>query len=86
MAVAKVMISLPREFLAEIDRVAREEHRTRSELLREAVRLYLRTRQAVPRDDPRVRQAVAIQDRLAAEDRTVGWDSTAELRRWRERG
>lgn len=85
MAVAKVMISLPREFLAEIDRVAREEHRTRSELLREAVRLYLRTRRAVPRDDPRVHQAVVVQDRLAAEDRAVGWDSTAELRRWRER-
>ncbi|HEY67915.1 MAG TPA: ribbon-helix-helix protein, CopG family [Thermoflexia bacterium] len=79
------MISLPREFLVEIDRVAREEHRTRSELLREAVRLYLRTRQAVPGDDPRVRQAVAVQDQLAAEDRAVGWDSTAELRRWRER-
>jgi metal-responsive CopG/Arc/MetJ family transcriptional regulator len=85
MAVAKVMISLSREFLAEIDRVAQEEHRTRSELFREAARLYLRMRQAVPRDDPRIRQAVTIQDRLAAEDRAVGWDSTAELRRWRER-
>ncbi|MCK4315361.1 MAG: ribbon-helix-helix protein, CopG family [Anaerolineae bacterium] len=85
MAVAKVMISLPREFLAEIDHVAREEHRSRSELLREATRLYLQMRRAVPRDDPRIRQAVAVQDRLAAEDGAVDWDSTAELRRWRER-
>jgi len=85
MAVARVMVSLPKEFLAEIDYVAREEHRTRSELLREAARLYVQMRRPVPRDNPRIRLAVAMQDRLAAEDRAVGWDSTAELRRWRER-
>lgn len=43
----KVMVSFPDEFLAEVDRVATEEHRSRSELLREAMRLYIRVRQGV---------------------------------------
>ena len=40
----KVMVSFPSEFLAEVDRIAREEHRSRSELLREAMRLYIEMR------------------------------------------
>ena len=40
----KVTVSFPDEFLAEVDRVAAEEQRSRSELLREAMRLYMRTR------------------------------------------
>jgi metal-responsive CopG/Arc/MetJ family transcriptional regulator len=36
-----VNISFPREFLEEIDRVADAESRTRSELIREATRMYL---------------------------------------------
>ncbi len=35
-----VTISLPPELAAEVDRLAAEEHRTRSELLREAFRQY----------------------------------------------
>ena len=38
----KVLISLPEKFLAEIDVVADEEQRTRSELIREALRAYIR--------------------------------------------
>lgn len=41
----KVMVSFPDEFLAEVDRVAQEEHRSRSELVREALRLYFGVRQ-----------------------------------------
>jgi hypothetical protein len=44
MSRAKVMISVPEEFLAEIDKAAKEENRSRSEFLREAVRLYLEIR------------------------------------------
>jgi predicted nucleotidyltransferase len=42
--VAKVLVSFPDEFLAEVDRIAGEEQRSRSELLREAVRLYMERR------------------------------------------
>jgi predicted nucleotidyltransferase/Arc/MetJ-type ribon-helix-helix transcriptional regulator len=64
MMAAKVMVSFPDEFLAEVDRVAQEEHRSRSELVREALRLYIGLRQdrGQPAVNARVRQAVAVQD------------------------
>lgn len=42
---AKVLISMKEEFLDEIDKLADAEHRSRSELIREALRLYMRARQ-----------------------------------------
>ncbi len=42
---AKVLISMKEEFLDEIDKLADVEHRSRSELIREALRLYMRARQ-----------------------------------------
>lgn len=39
---AKVLISMPDEFLERIDNVANNEQRTRSELIREALRNYIR--------------------------------------------
>lgn len=39
---AKVLISMPDEFLEKIDSVANSEQRTRSELIREALRNYIR--------------------------------------------
>ena len=46
---ARVLISMPEEFLDKIDQVAEGENRTRSELIREALRSYMyksRTRAA----------------------------------------
>jgi uncharacterized protein (DUF433 family) len=43
--VNKILVSLPEKFLEEVDRVAAEEHRSRSELIREALRAYMETRQ-----------------------------------------
>jgi len=39
---AKVLISMPNEFLERIDNIAASEQRTRSELIREALRGYIR--------------------------------------------
>jgi len=39
---AKVLISIPDKFLTEIDKTAELEQRTRSELIREALRTYMR--------------------------------------------
>jgi len=57
----KVMVSFPNEFLIEVDHIAREEHRSRSELLREAMRLYMEMRRGRrrPGASPNVRSAVA---------------------------
>lgn len=41
---ARVLISMPDEFLGKIDNVADEEQRTRSELIREALRTYVNRR------------------------------------------
>lgn len=38
---AKVLISMPEEFLGQIDQFADEEQRSRSELIREALRTYI---------------------------------------------
>ncbi len=38
---ARVLISMPEEFLTRIDEVAEGENRTRSELIREALRTYI---------------------------------------------
>jgi len=38
---ARVLISMPEEFLTKIDQVADGENRTRSELIREALRTYI---------------------------------------------
>ena len=42
---AVVTVSLPAELASRADEVAKEESRTRSELLREALRLYIDTRE-----------------------------------------
>ena len=38
---ARALISMPEEFLSRIDEVAEGENRTRSELIREALRTYI---------------------------------------------
>ena len=43
----RVLISLPEKFLDEIDLIADEEQRSRSELIREALRLYIRSQDNV---------------------------------------
>jgi metal-responsive CopG/Arc/MetJ family transcriptional regulator len=82
----KVMVSFPDEFLAEVDRIAQNEHRSRSELLREALRLYIGMRQGArrPGDDPAVRRAVMLQDSLSRLAPGVGEDSAIDVRHWRE--
>lgn len=51
---AKVLISMKEEFLDEIDKLADVEHRSRSELIREALRLYMRSRQKSLTDSKQV--------------------------------
>ena len=82
----KVLVSLPEGFLREVDRTARLEHCSRSELVREAVRQYLHHAgvQEVPRRlDPVVRRAVAIQEQIGKQLKGR-WESAQEIRRWRD--
>lgn len=83
---AKIMLSLPESFLAEVDRLAKEEHRSRSELVREALRFSVQARQGAgrPGEIARVQRAIAVQDRLARVAPGKGEDSAQDIRAWRE--
>lgn len=82
----KVMVSFPNEFLAQVDEVAKAEHRSRSELIREALRQYMAARQPVmrPIDNPQIRATVESMDRLAKEIPGTGEDSAEAVRHWRD--
>ncbi len=78
---AKVMVSLPSEFLKRVDRVARGQHRSRSELIREALRMVL---------EDQTDRATSWQDALAPlrdlERQWIGeWNSTDIVRYYRDR-
>jgi len=86
MGSSKIMISVPEEILREIDNEARQEHRSRSEFIREAVRLFLEVKKSktIPGRISRIQTAVALQDSLAGLDSVPNWNGTEEIRKWRE--
>jgi Arc/MetJ-type ribon-helix-helix transcriptional regulator len=76
---AKVMISLPDEFLRKIDRVATAQNRSRSELIREALRTLLSGGRPAR---PSWKRALAPLRQLEAQ--WLGeWDSTEIIRYYR---
>ena len=77
---AKVMVSLPDEFLKKVDRTAKAQGRSRSELIREALRTMLSGKK---RGRPSWKEARAPLKEL--EQQWVGqWDSTDIIRYYRE--
>lgn len=63
---ATMTISLPREMIQEVERVRKTEHRTRSELIREALRAYFNARQTFPSYTPTAAELRAIEKGRAA--------------------
>ena len=77
---AKIMISLPDEFLKKVDRTAKAQGRSRSELIREALRGMLTGRESGWRS---WKEGLAPLKEL--EQQWVGrWDSTDIIRYYRE--
>ncbi len=63
MAAKMISVSLPEDMLPEIDSLARREHRSRSELIREALRRYLAAAAAgrtIATDDAAADEVAAI--------------------------
>lgn len=62
MTAKMISVSLPEEMLPEIDSMARREHRSRSELIREALRRYLAADggRMIPVDDAQPDEAKSI--------------------------
>ncbi|MDO8736995.1 MAG: ribbon-helix-helix domain-containing protein [Thermoleophilia bacterium] len=81
----KILFSLPGDLLAEIDIVAAEEHRSRSDLIREATRRYITDRpgRQRPIDDPGVREAIRSMDRIAKKLHG-DWDAAQAIRDTRD--
>ena len=76
----KVMISLPQEFLKKVDRAAKAQGRSRSELIREALRASLAGSERGGRS---WKDALAALEEL--EQQWVGqWDSTDIIRYYRD--
>lgn len=76
---AKVMVSLPDAFLKKVDRYAKAQGRSRSELIREALRLLLGDRGAGRRS-----WEAALRPLKELEQQWVGeWDSTQIIRHHR---
>jgi Arc/MetJ-type ribon-helix-helix transcriptional regulator len=84
----KVMISMPDYFVKLLDELAAAEHRSRSELIREAVRAYAEQRApqrtARPIDDPKARAAYERTLATREEWSDPDWDSVAVVREMRE--
>ncbi len=77
---AKVMISLPDEFLKKVDRTARAQGRSRSELIREALRTMLTGKGA-----GRLSWNKALAPLKELEQQWVGqWDSADIVRYYRD--
>ena len=82
----RVMISFPDAFLEAVDTLAEAEQRSRSELVREALRRYMETRarRVRPGDRPEVQAAVTSLNALAQIAPGTGEDSTTAIRDWRD--
>jgi metal-responsive CopG/Arc/MetJ family transcriptional regulator len=85
---ARIMISLPKEFLEMIDAAAKMEHRSRSELIREAVRGYISKKGGASSpllDDKEVKWAVRVQDQSRKELKNLKVNTTEIVRKFRGR-
>ena len=85
---ARIMISLPKEFLEMVDAAAKMQHRSRSELIREAVRGYIGKEGGTSRpllDDKEVKWAVGIQDESRRKLRNLKVNTTEIVRKFRGR-
>jgi len=80
--VVKINVSMPKDMLEELDRVARESHTSRSAFLAQAVKDYLEKLEEERKREKR-RKAAAEIDRLR--EKFGGWDGTAEVLKWRDR-
>lgn len=58
---ARVLVSMPEDFLGKIDKVALSEGRTRSELIREALRGYIRKNSMNTINEKAMRQAQELE-------------------------
>ena len=84
---ARFVVTVPEDFLEEVDARAKAEHRSRSELVREALRGYLRSggRKGDISDRPSVRRAIQLQDEMRRRLEGSGYSGSEAVRKMRDR-
>ena len=82
----RINIMIPEKFLEEVDRVAKQEHRTRSAIIRESLQSYIERKKeekAEQEKKQRKLKAARLQDTLAK--KAGRWDAVQAVRMTRER-
>ncbi|MDQ3386392.1 MAG: ribbon-helix-helix protein, CopG family [Actinomycetota bacterium] len=84
---ARFVVTVPEDFLEEVDERAKSEHRSRSELVREALRSYLRSggSRGDISDRPEVKRAIQIQDETQRILEGSGYSGSEAVRKMRDR-
>ena len=84
---ARFVVTVPEDFLREVDARAKAEHRSRSELVREALRGYLRSggRTEDISNRPEFKKAVQFQDEMRRRHEGSGYSGSAVVREMRDR-
>lgn len=84
---ARFVVTIPEDFLEEVDARAEAEHRSRSELVREALRGYLRSggRKGDISDRPEFKKAIQFQDEMRRRHEGSGYSGSAVVREMRDR-
>jgi len=84
---ARFVVTVPEEFLEEVDARAKAEHRSRSELVREALRSYLRSEgnRGDISNRPEVRRAIQLQDEMRRRLEGSGYSGSEAVRKMRDR-
>ena len=81
MAVRKVAVTLPEELFEIVERARAVEHRTRSEVVQEALRTHFGEAVYVPSDEERRLLVAALDEVENAHEKVRDWDQVrAELR------
>jgi hypothetical protein len=84
---ARFVVTIPDDFLEEVDARAKAEHRSRSELVREALRSYLRSggRRGDISDRPEFKKAIQFQDEMRRRHEGSGYSGSEAVREMRDR-
>ena len=83
---SKINISLDKEFLKKLDQYSRQEEKSRSGFIREAVVNYMAdidSLKELEEKKKKVQEARSYFRKLS--EKSKGWDGVSEIRKWRDR-
>lgn len=82
---SRIIITVPDPLLKEIDREAKQDHRSRAELVRDALRIYLDRKRAEEEEEAKRRRAAKLMDELRKETIGKGVKASEVIKKWRYR-